>query len=642
MATCATGSIMLGSAPSNRYVQYITMQGNSYSGATYGVGVEMYSQWGLSVVTENTQDDGLNQNASDSWNSVVGSNIEADRTHRFRARVYDYQTGNFANGTTKSKKSSAMLATTSTPTSGSITSTSATISCYYYPNCYESTASAQLQYKKTVDSTWINAGTPGTSGGGSAAYSQLLESEPISGLQPSTQYNVRLVITRDTQNADGQSLTSAIHSFTTLAGEPLVTTNAATSVTSTSAVLNGTLDINEGTGVNVHFVWDTANPPVANVTADQPMSADGTFQQHISPPLNPSTPYYFKAVVTFSTPTGSPNEGSVLSFTTPADPAAEALLEDHVFIREFNERKYKTATKVVFVVAAPASGGGASSDRFFNSASPFVAGDVKVAQESTPGAGFGSFANVGTLPARIGTTPLFELSLTAGEMDGATVAVMIVDQDGPAYRDTLLLLRTVKELGNVDVDATQYTNKTAVLATGVGTGHGISAVGGATGRDIDGVLAQHVMTTGTAQTHGVAAEIKLASTANANDNWYAGGLCLLVSGTGAGQARLIISYTGSTKVAVMDSSWVTNPDNTSEYVILHGARTWQFYRPELTAMPADGANMEQKMQFMFQRFAFKITQTAVLQTLFKADLSTTLATRSTSDNGATQLIGKLG
>jgi hypothetical protein len=419
-----------------------------------------------------------------------------------------------------------------------------------------------------------------------------------------------------------------------------VTTDAATGVGSTSATLNGTLDINEGTGVNCYFMWGTDNPPTQHQTANQPMSADGHFEQAITG-LDASTTYFFKAVVTFSTPTGSPNEGSVLSFDTPADPAAEALLEDHVIIREFNERKYKTATKLVFTVAAPASGGGASSDRFFNSASPFVAGDVQVAQEATPGAGFGSFSNVGTLPTRIGSTPLFEQPLTAAEMDGATIAVMIVDTDGPAFRDTLLLVRTVEELGNVDIDASQYTNKTAFLATGVGTGHGISAVGGASGRDIDGVMAQHVLHYGTAQTHGVAAEIKLSSAANANDDYYNGALILLIGGTGAGQSRVAMDYTGSTKIAVVDSSWVTNPDNTTEYLILPGARSWQFYRGELSALPADNADMASKMQLLTQRFSFKITQTATVQTLFKSDSSTPLSTRSVSDDGATQTVGKL-
>jgi hypothetical protein len=39
-------------------------------------------------------------------------------------------------------------------------------------------------------------------------------------------------------------------------------------------------------------------------------------------------------------------------------------------------------------------------------------------------------------------------------------------------------------------------------------------------------------------------------------------------GTGSGQARLIIDYTGSTRVAVVDRDWRTAPDNTSEYELI--------------------------------------------------------------------------
>lgn len=72
---------------------------------------------------------------------------------------------------------------------------------------------------------------------------------------------------------------------------------------------------------------------------------------------------------------------------------------------------------------------------------------------------------------------------------------------------------------------------------------------------------------GTAQA-GAANTITLASTASATDNLYDPGLITIRSGTGAGQSRTIIQYTGSTKVAVVDRDWRTNPDNTSVYVVV--------------------------------------------------------------------------
>jgi len=48
-------------------------------------------------------------------------------------------------------------------------------------------------------------------------------------------------------------------------------------------------------------------------------------------------------------------------------------------------------------------------------------------------------------------------------------------------------------------------------------------------------------------------------------------LIFIETGTGAGQARLILQYNGSTRVATVDRDWRVNPDNTSEFVILADA-----------------------------------------------------------------------
>lgn len=42
----------------------------------------------------------------------------------------------------------------------------------------------------------------------------------------------------------------------------------------------------------------------------------------------------------------------------------------------------------------------------------------------------------------------------------------------------------------------------------------------------------------------------------------------IVSGTGAGQTRLILEYNGTTKTALVDRNWRVNPDVTSEYIIV--------------------------------------------------------------------------
>lgn len=55
--------------------------------------------------------------------------------------------------------------------------------------------------------------------------------------------------------------------------------------------------------------------------------------------------------------------------------------------------------------------------------------------------------------------------------------------------------------------------------------------------------------------------------ASSSDGAYDPGIIAIVEGIGAGQARLILEYIGSTKTAIVDRNWKVLPDNTSEYII---------------------------------------------------------------------------
>lgn len=72
--------------------------------------------------------------------------------------------------------------------------------------------------------------------------------------------------------------------------------------------------------------------------------------------------------------------------------------------------------------------------------------------------------------------------------------------------------------------------------------------------------------TGTAQA-GAAGTITLASGESAVDDFYNGAVIFLTGGTGIGQYRKITDYVGSTKVATIDSNWVTNPTSSTVYII---------------------------------------------------------------------------
>ena len=72
--------------------------------------------------------------------------------------------------------------------------------------------------------------------------------------------------------------------------------------------------------------------------------------------------------------------------------------------------------------------------------------------------------------------------------------------------------------------------------------------------------------TGTAQAGG-AASITLEAGADSNDDIYNNERISILEGTGAGQARLISDYDGTTKVATVNNNWVVQPDSTSIYSI---------------------------------------------------------------------------
>jgi hypothetical protein len=548
--------------------------------------------------------------------------LEYDVTYNVRA--YSAQNGknDYSFGAVVAVKNNAAVAVAQTPTSSAVTSTTATIACDYTPNVADSTCSAQLQYKKTADPSWTNAGSAQTTGGSS----QIAISRNITGLSVSTQYDIRLVITRTTNN--DTSLTSATASFTTTAGAPTVVTDAVTSINNTTANANGTVTINSGTGVTIYWKYGIQNPPTASTTASQSVSGSGAYSVGLAG-LTASTLYYVQAFVAFATPTGSPANGTVVSFTTSADPAAEAASEDHLTIQEY-DAVYGVQKAFVFLAASPAA---TSSNIFLSAAAPWATTECRITIDG------GTVADCTNAPTRIGTSAFYTITLTAGELSGENIWVHIADS-GAAARDVALHIRTSIEAGKMVLNAAQMTNTTALLATGVGTGHGISAVAGATGKDIDGTLGEHLIRKSTA-TAGGASAVTLDASASATNDFYNGAVILIISGTGAGQSRFILDYDGGTKVVTTHKAWGTNPANGDTFMIIPGDDVWAQTSVELAALPTAASNWGEKLQFLWQRFAYKREQTATVHTMYKADSSTALGTAAVADNGTTQSFAKV-
>ena len=138
-------------------------------------------------------------------------------------------------------------------------------------------------------------------------------SATLSGLAPGTTYHYRLVAT----SADGTA--RGVDGIFTTSSAPVATTGAATSVTTASATLHGTVDPN-GRATTWYFEYGTTTAYGATTTARS--AGSGTAATNVSAPVTSLTPgrvYHFRLVATSDAGTG---RGSDRTFSTAGQPAA--------------------------------------------------------------------------------------------------------------------------------------------------------------------------------------------------------------------------------------------------------------------------------------------------------------------------------
>lgn len=204
-----------------------------------------------------------------------------------------------------------------------------------------------------------------------------------------------------------------------------------------------------------------------------------------------------------------------------------------------------------------------------------------------------------TWAAITGAGGWYDLSLTTSHTDTLGMLTVIVQDTSvcmPVFVRAMVLPAVVYDslvggTDNLQVDTVQLsgTAQTArdigasvLLSSGTGTGQ-VSLSSGlvrlsATGVDDiwDEGLSGHVaagsagaalytIRSGTAQA-GASTTITLDASASAVTDFYKDQFIYITGGTGAGQGRIISAYNGTTKVATV-STWATNPDNTSVFVI---------------------------------------------------------------------------
>ena len=89
--------------------------------------------------------------------------------------------------------------------------------------------------------------------------------------------------------------------------------------------------------------------------------------------------------------------------------------------------------------------------------------------------------------------------------------------------------------------------------------------------EADLALADNALDSGTLQAGGTSTQAILPSAREFANDILNGTIINLLTGTGAGQSRVIIDYALSGDIATVDHAWITNPDATTTYQIVQGS-----------------------------------------------------------------------
>jgi phosphodiesterase/alkaline phosphatase D-like protein len=239
-------------------------------------------------------------------------------TYYYRARAWDLDISDPVYGEIVSFVTSPVSPSVTTNAAGSITSGSAILNGYLSAKGSAAADNVSFQWGTTQGGPYPNSTTPeamGSIGGFQAG---------IAGLGPNTTYYYRA-------KADGGingAGYGAEMNFTTSRAPPSVTTGDATSVTSSSATLNGSLaSMGAATTVSVSFRYGTTRGgPYPNSTSLQAKNTSGPFTAGLTG-LTANTTYYF--VASGDGGVNGTGYGSEMSFTTSKVPPSVTTAGAH-------------------------------------------------------------------------------------------------------------------------------------------------------------------------------------------------------------------------------------------------------------------------------------------------------------------------
>ena len=266
-----------------------------------GLSTTIYFQYGLTTGYGSSTTSGSIGTSSGNYGTAI-TGLSPNTTYHFR--IVATSTGGTTDGSdlTFTTPPNATPPTATTVAATLITTTGATLNSTVNANGLSTTIYFQYGLTTSYGSTTISGNIGTTSGNYALA---------ITGLSPNTTYHFRIVATSSGGTTDGNDLTFA----TSGTGSPTVQSLDATSVTTSSAQLNGSVNPN-GLSTTAHFEYGLT----AAYGSSTASGNFGTTSQNIGYTISgliPNTTYHFRLD---ASNTSGPSYGVDKTFTTLPPP----------------------------------------------------------------------------------------------------------------------------------------------------------------------------------------------------------------------------------------------------------------------------------------------------------------------------------
>jgi phosphodiesterase/alkaline phosphatase D-like protein len=235
--------------------------------------------------------------------SYVLTGLVPNTTYHFR--VNGVNSVGTTNGTDLTFTTTAVVPTATTSAATTITTTGATLNGSV--NANNAGTAVTFQYGTTIGygSTVTATQNPVTGSTATAV------SYPLSGLTPNTTYHYRVVGVNTAGTTNGTDQT-----FTTTAAVPTATTNSASTITTTGATLNGSVNANNAsTAVTFDYGLTTSYGSTVTAVQSPVTGSTATAVSYALSGLTPNTTYHYRVV---GVNTAGTTNGNDQTFTTTA------------------------------------------------------------------------------------------------------------------------------------------------------------------------------------------------------------------------------------------------------------------------------------------------------------------------------------